>query len=269
MGSVGQMNLACAIRVEMKHLERSYSNLCCSVPDILSFVTPPSCVHMHLWQGNPLCLPWGLWVKKSLHVQWGLKWSIWRVIQLYAVQCRILGPLSPHLLLSHAFVEMQSIRPVMGSVVQVKLQRAIKSKMKHLERSSSTLWIFGSLSAHRPAFTCIWGNAIPYACDGICWSSEACFCQKGLNEAFWKKLFNFMLLSSGYFVLCHPCPLRLQEIVAMPYLMLAMGSVGQMKLASAIGVWLKHFERSYSTLCCWIPGILSFLTPPLCVYKKL
>ena len=28
MGSVGQEKLACAIRVEMKHLERSYSTLC-------------------------------------------------------------------------------------------------------------------------------------------------------------------------------------------------------------------------------------------------
>ena len=41
MGSVGQMKLAYAIRVEMKHLERSYSTLGCSVSDIFSFVTPP------------------------------------------------------------------------------------------------------------------------------------------------------------------------------------------------------------------------------------
>ena len=41
MGSVGQMKLACAIKVEMKHLERGYSTLCCSVSDIWSFVTPP------------------------------------------------------------------------------------------------------------------------------------------------------------------------------------------------------------------------------------
>ena len=41
MGYGGQEKLACAIRVEMKHLERSYSTLCCSISDILSFVTPP------------------------------------------------------------------------------------------------------------------------------------------------------------------------------------------------------------------------------------
>ena len=61
-------------------------------------------------------------------------------------------------------------------------------------------------------------------------------CNKGLNEAFGEKLFNFMLLSSAYFVLSHPTPLRLQEIVAMHSIMLAMGSVGQKKLASAIRV---------------------------------
>ena len=38
-------NLACAIKVQMKHLERSYSTLCCSVSDIWSFVTPPTCVY--------------------------------------------------------------------------------------------------------------------------------------------------------------------------------------------------------------------------------
>ena len=32
-----------------------------------------------------------------------------------------------------------------------------------------------------------------------------------------------MLLNSGYFVLFHPTPLRLQEIVAMHSIMLAMG----------------------------------------------
>ena len=44
-------------------------------------------------------------------------------------------------------------------------------------------------------------------------------------------------LNSGYFefrvfVLFHPTPLRLQEIVAMHSIKLAMGSVGQKKLAS-------------------------------------
>ena len=41
---------------------------------------------------------------------------------------------------------------------------------------------------------------------GVCGPSEACICNKGLNEAFGEKLFNFMLLSSGYFVLSHPTP---------------------------------------------------------------
>ena len=77
-----------------------------------------------------------------------------------------------------------------------------------------------------------------------------------------------MLLNSGYFALSHPTHLRLQEIRAMHSIVLAIGSVGQKKLATAIRVWLKHFERSYSTLCCGTPGILSFLTPPPCVYKK-
>ena len=58
-----------------------------------------------------------------------------------------------------------------------------------------------------------------------------------------------MLLNSGYFVLCHPTLLRLQETVAMHSIKLAMGYVVQKKLASAIRVSLKQFERSYSTLC--------------------
>ena len=57
-----------------------------------------------------------------------------------------------------------------------------------------------------------------------------------------------MLLNSGYFVLFHPTPLRLQEIVAMHSIKLAMGSVGQKKLASAIRVWLKILGESYTTL---------------------
>ena len=69
MGFVGQEKLECAIRVEMKHLERSYSTLCGLISDILSFVTQPPCVHRHLWQCNPLCLRWAPWVKRSLNVQ--------------------------------------------------------------------------------------------------------------------------------------------------------------------------------------------------------
>ena len=59
-----------------------------------------------------------------------------------------------------------------------------------------------------------------------------------------------MLFNFRYFVLCHSTPLRLQEIVTTHFIKLAMGYVVQKKLASAIRVSLKHFERSYSTLCC-------------------
>ena len=55
-----------------------------------------------------------------------------------------------------------------------------------------------------------------------------------------------MLLISGYFVLFHPTPLRLEETVAMHANMFVMAFVGQKKLACAIRVWLKHFEKSYS-----------------------
>ena len=51
--------------------------------------------------------------------------------------------------------------------------------------------------------------------------------------------------------------------MAMQSIMLAMGSGGQEKLARAIRVEMKHLERSYSTLCCSISDILSFVTPPL------
>ena len=66
--SVGQEKFSCAIRAETKHLERSYSILCCSISDIWSFFTPPPCVDRHLWQCYPLCLRWGLWVRRRLHV---------------------------------------------------------------------------------------------------------------------------------------------------------------------------------------------------------
>ena len=60
------------------------------------------------------------------------------------------------------------------------------------------------------------------------------------------KLFNFMLLNFRYFVLCHPTPLRSQAFAAMQSIMLAMGSVGQMKLAYAIRVEVKHLETKLS-----------------------
>ena len=61
-------------------------------------------------------------------------------------------------------------------------------------------------------------------------------CNKGSNEVFGETLFNFLLFNFRYLVLSHPPPLRLQEIVAMHSIMLAMGSVSQNKLASAIRV---------------------------------
>ena len=69
-----------------------------------------------------------------------------------------------------------------------------------------TFRIFGNLSPHPPAFTCIWRSAIDYAWDGVCGSRGACMCNKGLNEAIGEKLFNFMLFTFGYLVLCHPTP---------------------------------------------------------------
>ena len=73
--------------------------------------------------------------------------------------------------------------------------------MKHLERSYSTLCcsvsdILSFLTPHPRSFTRNCSNALHYACDGICESNEARKCNKGLIEAFQKKLFNFMLLSS-------------------------------------------------------------------------
>ena len=59
-------------------------------------------------------------------------------------------------------------------------------------------------------------------------------CNKSLNNAFGEKLFNFMLFTFGYLVLCHPTPLRSHVFDAMQSIMLEMGSVGQGELACAI-----------------------------------
>ena len=61
-------------------------------------------------------------------------------------------------------------------------------------------------------------------------------CNNASNEAFGETLFNLFLFSLRYLILCHSTPLCLQEIVAMPSIMLAMGSVGQKKLPSAVRV---------------------------------
>ena len=59
-------------------------------------------------------------------------------------------------------------------------------------------------------------------------------CNKSLNEAFGENLFNSMLFTFGYLVICHPIPLRSHAFVAMQSIILEMGSVGQGKLACAI-----------------------------------
>ena len=57
---------------------------------------------------------------------------------------------------------------------------------------------------------------------------------KGLNEAFGERSFNFMLFNLAYLVICHPTPLRSHAFVAMQSIMLEMEFVGQGKLACAI-----------------------------------
>ena len=59
-------------------------------------------------------------------------------------------------------------------------------------------------------------------------------CNKGLKEAFGDKLFNFMLLTFGYLVFCHPTPLCSHAFDEMQSIMLEMRSVGQGELAGAI-----------------------------------
>ena len=71
--------------------------------------------------------------------------------------------------------------------------------MKHLERSYSTLCCsvsdIWSFVTPPPEFTCICGNALHYAGDGVCWLREAYMCNKGLNDTFGEKSFDFMLFS--------------------------------------------------------------------------
>ena len=62
------------------------------------------------------------------------------------------------------------------------------------------LFIFVLLIPPHPTplpFSCICGNAIHYACDGVCVSRGACMCNKKLIEAVGGKLFIFMLFSFG------------------------------------------------------------------------
>ena len=64
-------------------------------------------------------------------------------------------------------------------------------------------------------------------------------CNIGFTEAFGGKLFNFMLLSLGFlFLFPSPStPLRFHPFVAIHSIMLAIGSVGQLrKVACAIEV---------------------------------
>ena len=77
-------------------------------------------------------------------------------------------------------------------------------------------------------------------------------CNKGLNEAFGEKLFNFMLYSFRYFVICYPTPLRSHAFVAMQFIMLEMGSVGQGKLVCAKkGPWAHIFISSDFHFSVW------------------
>ena len=132
--------------------------------------------------------------------------------------------------------------------------------------SISDIW---SLVPPAPAFQCICGNAIYFVCDGLCESREACMCNNGSNEAFGEKLFNFLLFNFRYFVLCYFTSLRSLSFVTLQSMKAAMGCMGQEKLACAIRVEMKHFERSYSTLCCSISVILSSFTPPSIVHRHL
>ena len=59
-------------------------------------------------------------------------------------------------------------------------------------------------------------------------------CNKGLNESFGEKLFNFILLNLVYFDIYHPTPLRSHAFVPLHFIMPEMGSVGQGELACAI-----------------------------------
>ena len=59
-------------------------------------------------------------------------------------------------------------------------------------------------------------------------------CNKGLNEAFGEKVFNFYAVHFRIFGHLSSHPLRSHEFVAMKSIMLGMGSAGQGKLACAI-----------------------------------
>ena len=58
--------------------------------------------------------------------------------------------------------------------------------------------IFCPFSPHSAAFPNIWGNAFRYAYDGVYGLQEGYECNKGLIEAIWKLLFNFILWSFAY-----------------------------------------------------------------------
>ena len=125
--------------------------------------------------------------------------------------------------------------------------------------------IFSSIWSKSP----ICGNEIHYAWDGVCRSSEACMCNKGLNEAFGEKLFNFILFSFGYLVIYHPNPLRSHAFCgnAIHY---AWDGVCRSREACMCNKGLNEaLERSYSTLYCSVSDIWSFIIPPPCVHMHL
>ena len=94
--------------------------------------------------------------------------------------------------------------------------------------------LFSPFSPHSPTFKRNFSNELRYASDGVYKSEEGCNCNKGLIEAFLKKLFNFIVFSFGYLVIYHPTPLGSHAFVAMQSIMVEMGFVGQGKLACAI-----------------------------------
>ena len=107
--------------------------------------------------------------------------------------------------------------------------------------------IFMLSSPHPPVFPCICCNSLRYACSGVCRSREGCMCNKVLIEAFDGKLLNYVLFSLGLLCFLHPTPLCFHAFVATLFVMLAVGFVGQGKVACTIRVWLKHLRESYST----------------------
>ena len=88
-----------------------------------------------------------------------------------------------------------------------------------------------------PAFTCIFSNALHYACRiGYAVQRKLVSAMRVPRKQLGESYSTLRVFSLGFLVLSHPTPLRLHAFVAMHSIMLAMGSVGQKKLASAMRV---------------------------------